>query len=387
MTATRDHLQTTLLGGISARDFMAKHWQKRWRLMRGALPAFEELIDSKALLALACSDAVESRLILRDGKTWTLENGPFTKKRLAALPPRDWTLLVQGLNLHVPAADALLRRFSFLPYARLDDVMISLAAPGGGVGPHFDSYDVFLLQGTGTRQWMISEQTDLELEPDAPLKILKKLKASETFELTAGDMLYLPPHVAHDGVATQSEGFCTTYSIGFRAPTHQEFADGFLDWIGATSELEGRLQDADLTATANPARIPKIYQREVFAAIEKLHMDRSAIKQFAGCFATDVKPQIVFDAPDEPMLRAAFGKAAAIKGVTFAAATMCLYDDEFLFINGEAFVIKGDAVFWRALADERQALVSAKQASETIDALYAWYCDGWLHLMSMDFAA
>ena len=379
MTAT----QHAFLGGISPRDFMAKHWQKQWRLMRAALPAFEELIDSKALLALACSDDVESRLILRDGKAWTLENGPFTKKRLAALPARDWSLLVQGLNLHVPAADALLRRFNFLPYARLDDVMISLAAPGGGVGPHFDSYDVFLLQGIGSRQWKISEQKDLELDPDAPLKILKKLKPSETFDVTAGDLLYLPPHVAHDGVATQTEGFCTTYSIGFRAPTHQEIADGFLDWIGATSELDGRLEDPDLTATTNPARVPKIYQREIFAAIEKLQMDRSAIKQFAGCFATDVKPQIVFDtpgAPDEPMLRAAFGKAAISKGVTFAAATMCLYDDEFLFINGEAFVIKGDAVFWRALADERHTLVSAKQAGETVDALYAWYCDGWLRV-------
>ena len=360
---------------------MAQHWQKKWRLMRGAMPAFEELLDSKALFALACSDNVESRLILREGKTWTLENGPFSKKRLAALPARDWTLLVQGLNLHVPAADALLRRFNFLPYARLDDVMVTLAAPGGGVGPHFDSYDVFLLQGIGSRQWKISEQTDLELDADAPLKILKKLKPSETFDVTAGDMLYLPPHIAHDGVATQAEGFCTTYSIGFRAPTHQEIADGFLDWIGATSELDGRLEDPDLTATTNPARVPKIYQREIFAAIEKLQMDRSAIKQFAGCFATDVKPQIVFDAPDEPMLRAAFGKAAVIKGVAFAPATMCLYDDEFLFINGEAFVIKGDAVFWRALADARHTLVSAKQSSETVDALYAWYCDGWLRVV------
>ena len=380
MIAKADITQHTLLGGVTPREFMAKHWQKHWRLIRGALPAFGELLDNKALFALACSDCVESRLILRDGKTWTLENGPFTKKRLAALPARDWSLLVQGLNLHVPAADALLRRFNFLPYARLDDVMISLAAPGGGVGPHFDSYDVFLLQGIGSRQWKISEQKDLELDPDAPLKILKKLKPSETFDVVTGDMLYLPPHVAHDGVATQAEGFCTTYSIGFRAPTHQEIADGFLDWIGATSELDGRLEDPDLTATTNPARVPKIYQREIFAAIEKLQMDRSAIKQFAGCFATDVKPQIVFDAPDAPMLRAAFGKAAVSKGVTFAAATMCLYDDEFLFINGEAFVIKGDAVFWRALADERTTVVSAKQASETIDALYAWYCDGWLRL-------
>jgi 50S ribosomal protein L16 3-hydroxylase len=300
---------------------------------------------------------------------------------------------VQGLNLHVPEADALLRRFNFLPYARLDDVMVSLAAPGGGVGPHFDSYDVFLLQGAGTRQWKISEQTDLTLDPDAPLKILKKLHPSETFELTAGDMLYLPPQVAHDGVAvqkqtgSQDDSFCTTYSIGFRAPTHQEIADGFLNWIGATSELDGRLQDPDLLATTNPARVPKIYQREVFAAIEKLQMDRSAIKQFAGCFATDVKPQIVFDAPDAPMLRSAFGKKitnVSCAGLAFAAATMCLYDDEFLFINGEAFTIKGDAIFWRALADARSTVVSAKQSSETVDALYAWYCDGWLRLIGAE---
>ena len=380
MIAKTDATQHAFLGGMAPREFMAKHWQKQWRLMRSVIPAFEELIDSKALFALACSDGVESRLILRDGKSWTLENGPFTKKRLAALPARDWSLLVQGLNLHVPAADALLRRFNFVPYARLDDVMISLAAPGGGVGPHFDSYDVFLLQGVGSRQWRISEQKDLELDPDAPLKILKKLKASETFDVTAGDMLYLPPHLAHDGVATQADGFCTTYSIGFRAPTHQEIADGFLDWIGATSELDGRLEDPDLTATTNPARVPKIYQREILAAIEKLQMDRSAMRQFAGCFATDVKPQIVFDAPDMPMLRAAFGKAASNLGVAFAPATLCLYDDEFLFINGEAFVIKGDAVFWRTLADERRTLVSTKQARETVDALYAWYCDGWLRL-------
>jgi 50S ribosomal protein L16 3-hydroxylase len=378
--AANDH--RTLLGGLSPREFMAQHWQKKRRLMRGAVPQFAELIDIETLWKLAASDEVESRLVIRDGKQWALEQGPFTKKRRASLPDRGWTLLVQGLNLHVPAADALLRRFNFLPYARLDDVMISLAAPGGGVGPHFDSYDVFLLQGMGTRRWKLSEQTDLELDPEAPLKILKKLRADETVDLAAGDMLYLPPQVAHDGVAMQAEGFCTTYSIGFRAPTRQEIADGFLDWIGATSEIEGRLSDPDLTATQTPARVPKIYQREIFAAIEQLQMDRSAIRQFAGCFATDPKPQVNFDPPDAPLSRAAFAKAAQSEsgGVAFAAATLCLYDDEFLFINGEAFVIKGDAAFWRMLADERRASITAKQASETLDALYAWYCDGWVQL-------
>ena len=384
MSARNDKHTVTLLGDMTPKQFMAAHWQKRWRLMRGALPDFQELVDVKTLWALAGSASVESRLIIRDerdGKHWKLESGPFSKKQIAALPARGWTLLVQGLNLHVPAADALLRQFNFLPYARLDDVMVSLAAPGGGVGPHFDSYDVFLLQGMGTRRWQLSEQKDLSLDPAAPLKILKKLVATETFDLTAGDMLYLPPQVAHDGVATQSDGFCTTYSIGFRAPTRQEIADAFLDWLGATSEIDGRLSDPDLPATLTPAKVPASYQREVVSAIAEMQIDRAAMKQFAGCFATDVKPHVDFDPPDEPVARAAFAKLAMLKGVAFAAATLCLYDDEFLFINGDAFVIKGDAHFWRALADERRAIVTRDQAKETVDALYTWYTDGLLKLL------
>ncbi len=377
---------TTVLGDITPKQFMAAHWQKRWRLIRGAVPDFKDLVDVKALWALAASSSVESRLIIRDGKNWKLESGPFSKKQIAALPERGWTLLVQGLNLHVPAADALLRQFNFLPYARLDDVMVSLAAPGGGVGPHFDSYDVFLLQGMGTRRWQLSEQKDLSLDPAAPMKILKKLVPTETFELTAGDMLYLPPQVAHDGVAMQSEGFCTTYSIGFRAPTRQEIADAFLDWLGATSEIEGRLSDPDLPATLAPAKVPASYQREVLSAIAEMQIDRAAMKQFAGCFATDVKPQIEFDAPEPPITRAAFAKACASAtggGVSLAAAALCLYDDEYLFINGEAFVIKGDGYFWRALADARALAVPSAVARETIDALYAWYSDGWLNLVDV----
>ena len=384
MTVTRtksDKPLNTVLGEMTPKQFMAAHWQKRWRLIRGAVPDFIELVDVKTLWALAGSSSVECRLIIRDGKNWKLESGPFSKKQMAALPERGWTLLVQGLNLHVPAADALLRQFNFLPYARLDDVMVSLAAPGGGVGPHFDSYDVFLLQGIGTRRWQLSEQKDLSLDPAAPLKILKNLVATETFELTAGDMIYLPPQVAHDGVATQNDGFCTTYSIGFRAPTRQEIADAFLDWLGATSEIDGRLSDPDLPATLTPAKVPASYQREVLGAIAEMQIDRAAMKQFAGCFATDVKPQVHFDAPDEPMTRTAFAKLAMQQGVAFAAATVCLYDDEFLFINGDAFVIKGDAHFWRTLADERRAVVTRDQAKETVASLYGWYSDGLLKLV------
>jgi 50S ribosomal protein L16 3-hydroxylase len=369
----------TVLAEISPRAFMREHWHKKWRHIPSAIPDFEELIDQAALFALAGRDDVESRLIIGSGKGWAMERGPFKAARLKKLPARDWTLLVQGLNLHVPAADALLRRFNFLPHARLDDVMISLAAPGGGVGPHFDSYDVFLLQGVGTRQWKISEQKDLALVDGAPLKILKRMKAEATLELRAGDMLYLPPHVAHEGIAIQSEGFCTTYSIGFRAPTHQEIADTFLQWLTDTSELDGRLSDPDLVATDRPGKIPATYVREVERAINKLDINRQTIAQFAGCFATEPKQSIVFDSPDAPISRSQFAKLAT-HGVRLNAGTLCGYDDLHLYVNGDPFVMMGDADFWQTLADQRVAKVSPSLDSQTVDALYTWYEDGWLHL-------
>ncbi len=377
---------TAALGDVSPRTFMREHWHKKWRHIPAAIPNFEELLSTDELFALATRADVESRLVIRTGpgksaKDWTFERGPFKAARLKKLPARDWTLLVQGLNLHLPAADALLRRFSFLPHARLDDVMVSLAAPGGGVGPHFDSYDVFLLQGIGTRRWSVSEQSDLSIVDNAPLKILKHMKPEATMDLRAGDMLYLPPHVAHDGVAVQNEGFCTTYSIGFRAPTHQEIADTFLQWLADTTELDGRLTDPDLTATERPGKMPASYVREIERAINKLEINRATISQFAGCFATEPKPSIVFDAPDAPMSRTQFVKQtqAAHRGVRLDAKTLCAYDDLHLYVNGEPFVMLGDAEFWQSLADARHALVPTSLAKETIDALYTWYEDGWLH--------
>jgi 50S ribosomal protein L16 3-hydroxylase len=374
------------LGDISPRTFMREHWHKKWRHIPAAVPNFSELLSIDKLFALATRADVESRLVIRTGpgknaKDWTFERGPFKAARLKKLPARDWTLLVQGLNLHLSAADALLRRFNFLPHARLDDVMVSLAAPGGGVGPHFDSYDVFLLQGIGTRRWSISEQTDLSIVDNAPLKILKHMKPETTMDLRAGDMLYLPPHVAHDGVAVQSEGFCTTYSVGFRAPTHQEIADTFLQWLADTTELAGRLTDPDLTATERPGKMPASYVREIERAINKLEINRATISQFAGCFATEPKPSIVFDAPDTPMSRAQFVKQsqAVNRGVRLDAKTLCAYDDLHLYVNGEPFVMLGDAEFWQSLADARRASVPTSLAKETIDALYTWYEDGWLH--------
>jgi 50S ribosomal protein L16 3-hydroxylase len=370
----------TILNDITPQAFMREHWHKRLRVIREAIRDFADPLTPEDIMKLATREGVESRLVIRDGKRWTLEHGPFKAARFKQLPNKNWTLLVQGLNLYVPAADALLRKFDFLPQVRLDDVMVSLAAPGGGVGPHFDSYDVFLLQGIGTRRWRLSEQDDLELDPNAPLKILKKMRPSLEIDLVAGDMLYLPPHVAHDGVAAQREGFCTTYSIGFRAPTNQEIADAFSQWVVETAEIEGRLTDPELTATDKPGKIPAIYAKKVADAIAQLQIDKDTITQFAGCFATELKLNVMFTPPVSPLSRAAFAKQARAQGVHLDAGVQCVYDAKHLYINGDAFVMLGDRAFWETLADRRSATLDQALATETIDALHGWYQDGWLHL-------
>ncbi|MGL5003029.1 MAG: JmjC domain-containing protein, partial [Casimicrobium sp.] len=362
-----------VLGGMTPTAFMREHWHKRLRVIRQAIAGFTDLLSPTEMMKLATLEHVESRLVIRTGKTWTLEQGPFKPSRWKSLPDKHWTLLVQGLNLHVPAADQLLRKFNFVPHVRLDDVMVSLAAPGGGVGPHFDSYDVFLLQGMGTRRWGLSTQTDLELDPNAPLKILKRMKPTESHDLVAGDMLYLPPQVAHDGAAVQTEGFCTTYSIGFRAPTRQEIVDAFAHWAVDTTEVEGRLADPELAATSTPGKIPVSYAKTIAEAIAELRIDKDAIAQFAGCFATEPKASVGFVAPVDPLSRAAFAKLAFKSGVQIDPGALCVYDAKHLFINGEAFELMGDVAFWHTLADQRATAVPQTLAKETIDALYDWY--------------
>src|SRR5439155_8345072 len=192
-------MDSALLGGATPARFLRRCWQKQPLLVRGAIARFEGLLPARALFALAGRDDVESRLVMREHGRWSVRQGPFRRADFQALPRRNWTLLVQGLNMHLDAADALLQRFAFIPFSRLDDVMVSYDAPGGGVGPHCDSYDVFLLQGKGRRRWRIGRQRDLALKPRMPLKILARFRPEQEWVLGPGDMLYLPPAIAHEG--------------------------------------------------------------------------------------------------------------------------------------------------------------------------------------------
>src|SRR5437762_286044 len=217
-----------LLGGQTPAAFMSRYWQKKPLLIRAAYPASPAILSRDRLIDFGCRDDVDARLVIRQRSRYSLTHGPFTRRDFRALPATGWTLLVQGVNRVDAASDRLLRSFSFVPYARLDDVMVSYAAPGGGVGPHFDSYDVFLLQGSGRRRWRYGRQKDLTLVPDIEVEILRRFSPRYDAVLAAGDMLYLPPHIAHEGTANDE---CVTYSIGFRAATYAEIAQAFIDFL------------------------------------------------------------------------------------------------------------------------------------------------------------
>ena len=219
---------TPLLGGLSAAEFMRRHWQKKPLLVRGALPGALPHMDAKRLFALAAQDDVESRLIVDHGDRWTVRQGPMPRRAFPALTRPRWTLLVQGVDLHDDAAHRLLGSFRFVPDARLDDAMMSYASDGGGVGPHIDSYDVFLLQVAGRRRWRIGKVAQPTLRDDVPLKMLSGFVPTKEWLLEPGDMLYLPPGWGHDGVA---EDECMTCSIGFRAPMGTELARELLQRV------------------------------------------------------------------------------------------------------------------------------------------------------------
>jgi 50S ribosomal protein L16 3-hydroxylase len=368
----------TCLGDITPARFLRDYWHKKPVLIRQAIPGFQALLTREELFALAARDDVESRLITHFRKQWKMAAGPHAS--LPAPSQKDWTLLVQGVNLHQDAADALLRRFRFIPDARLDDLMISYASDGGGVGPHFDSYDVFLLQAQGQRRWRIGAQQDLAIVDGLPLKILKNFDWEQEFVLEPGDMLYLPPHYAHEGVAV---GECMTYSIGFRAPSFQELGEAFLQFMADTVELPGRYADPDLAPSKRPAEIGKPMLAAIAAELAKVRFTDDDIAIFLGEYLSEPKATVVFDAPARALTPARFLQQAAKRGLRLSRKTQMLYSGKHLFINGASFVIRpADRGALLALANERRLSGEEFTASsdDVREALHAWYEDGWVEL-------
>jgi 50S ribosomal protein L16 3-hydroxylase len=368
--------KSPLLGGLTPKQFLDEYWHKKPLLIRQAFPGFTPLMTRDALVELATDDEVESRLVTRKGARWSMQNGPFAE--LPSFDQKGWTLLVQGANLHHDPANALLQEFQFIPQARLDDLMISYASDTGGVGPHFDSYDVFLLQAHGRRRWRISAQKDLSLVEGVPLKILKNFQADEEYVLEPGDMLYLPPHYAHDGTAV---GECMTYSIGFRAPSYQELGESFLQFMADSIDLPGRYADPDLAPAKHPAEISKAMVSRIAAELEKVRFTDDDISVFLGEHLSEPKPTVFFSPPARPLTLPRFAETAKKRGLVLSRKSRMLYRGKHVFINGESFSASpADRASLTALADSRKlepALVSSA-SQDVIEAFHLWYQDGWL---------
>jgi 50S ribosomal protein L16 3-hydroxylase len=257
--------------------------------------------------------------------------------------------------------------------------MVSYAAPGGGVGPHFDSYDVFLLQGTGTRRWRISAQKDFELVANAPLRILKRFRHTEEWLTRQGDLLYLPPRYAHDGVA---HGACMTLSVGFRAPRKLELASRFLEFLQDQldeHDLPGLYEDADMPLQAHAAQLPPGMLDKFSRILKAVRWNDHDVRRFSGCYLTEPKPLTVFQPPRRPAPLPAFAKSVAAKGVRLALPTRMLFSGSQIFINGECHALKQDRAALVELAD-RRATTAFSPSDVTARLLHAWYRAGYLEI-------
>ncbi len=363
---------STLLGGLSADEFLREYWQRKPLLVRGALKDFKGVFSKPELLELATRDDVESRRVWKTNGQWQLERGPFCSRAWRQKGP--WTVLVSGTNLVSDKADELLRQFDFVPQARLDDLMVSYATDGGGVGPHFDNYDVFLIQGIGQRRWRIGAQRDLAVIEGAPLRLLKDFRPSREWVVESGDLLYLPPQYAHDGVAI---GECMTYSVGFRTATNQELAEAFLSYLQENVSLKGRYADPGLKRPKNSAEISNEMIEQVAATLARISWSKQTVANFLGTYLSEPKPHVFFVPPKLPMSERKFAAAVGQRGFRLDIKTQLLYRGNRFFLNGESFDAKpAERAGLKILARDRKLNANAVNPT-LLCAFYDWYCSGF----------
>jgi 50S ribosomal protein L16 3-hydroxylase len=298
MVRARYEPTLTHLGDLAVGAFMRRYWQRRPLLVRQALPGLRTPVPVERLFALAARPDVQSRLVTAFAGRWALREGPLARQTLPARTRRGWTVLVHGVDVHVEAAARLLARFRFVPDARLDDLLVSYASDGGGVGPHVDSYDVFLVQAQGRRRWRIGRSRDLAEVPGLALRILADFRPEREWVLEPGDLLYLPPGIAHEGVAVGPD--CVTCSIGFRAPAYRAVAERWFDEALEAAGLERAHRDPGLAATRAPARLP---DRLVDAARARMRPPSVRCSDGRGCARTGVRGCCTRRAPSRSTAR------------------------------------------------------------------------------------
>jgi 50S ribosomal protein L16 3-hydroxylase len=337
-----------MFGSLTRQQFLERHWQRAPIMLRAALPGFRSPISPDELAGLACEEDVESRLVQGSvDSDWRLEHGPFDAGRFAELPERDWTLLVQDVDKWVPELAPLLEPFRFIPDWRIDDIMISYAAPGGSVGPHTDQYDVFLLQAQGRRRWQWSESFDPALRTDADLKILQRFSPERELIAEPGDILYLPPNVAHFGVALDE---ALTFSIGFRAPDQRELVLAMGDELIRRSDPALRFKDAGRLVAESPSRLEETDLAQLRQLVRNgLSLSDADLDACLGRYLTRSKPHLEVEpeAQDAGQVRARLSSGAKL--VRRAAARFAHYvrgDRLWLFVDGNQYELEPRHLTW-----------------------------------------
>ncbi len=330
--------------------FLRDAWQKKPLLIKNPWDAWRNPLDPDELAGLACEDSVESRLIKYQRDTWKVESGPVAETRFGKLGKKPWTLLVQAVDHHVPEVAALIAPFRFVPNWRIEDVMVSYAVDGGGVGPHFDQYDVFLVQGLGKRRWQVGAPCDADtpLLPHDDLRLLANFEPTQEWVLEPGDILYVPPRVPHNGVAIGDD--CMTYSVGFRAPSRSELIAHYCDDVLGRLQDEDRYGDPDLTAQDNPGEISPAALDRLQAMIAETMLDRDAFARWFGGYTSTRKYPEVDWGPEEPVdiedLRAMLASGGALDrnpASRFSFVRQAA-GGVLLFVDGDCFECADDVV-------------------------------------------
>jgi 50S ribosomal protein L16 3-hydroxylase len=331
------------LKNFNIETFLRDYWQKKPLLIKNPWAAWENPLEPDELAGLACEEDVESRLITQARDKWKVENGPLAEDRFTKIGKAPWTLLVQAVDTHVPEVAALIAPFRFIPSWRIDDVMVSYATDGGGVGAHFDQYDVFLIQGLGRRRWQIGALCDVDtpLLPHDDLRLLANFEATDEWTLESGDMLYVPPRIAHNGIAVGDD--CMTYSIGFRAPARSELIADWCDDLLQRLSEDDRYADPDLQAQTNPGEITSEAITKLHAMITEKLADRTAFARWFGEYNSTPKyPEQDWE-PEKPIAveelceRLAGGEALCRNPASRFSFNRQSMSGVLLFVDGTSF--------------------------------------------------
>lgn len=361
--------------------FLRDSWQQRPLLIRNPWDRWDNPLEPDELAGLACEDAVESRLLVQEHGTWRAEHGPFPAARFGTLGQEPWTLLVQAVDHHVPDVAALLGAFRFIPSWRIDDVMVSYASDGGGVGPHFDQYDVFLIQGQGRRRWQVGARCDdsAALLPHDEVRLLADFQPTEEWILEPGDILYVPPRFPHNGVAV--DGDCMTYSIGFRAPARADLLSAWCDDLLAGMDDDDRYEDPGLPPQDNPGEITPAAIARLHALVTERLTDKAAFARWFGGYNSAPKYPEMDWRPEVPLapedVRACIAEGLPLSRNPASRFSFIRQDGGavLLFVDGECHACAGETA---TLAEQLcahdsvvvdRAAIASEPASELIAAL------------------